>query len=43
MTTTHLTPTQLRLITTAEYHQMAEVGILAADEQVELIVSHVFT
>jgi Uma2 family endonuclease len=41
MTTTHLPPTQLRLITTAEYHQMAEFGILAANEQVELIAGQI--
>jgi Uma2 family endonuclease len=37
MTVTPLPLTNLRLITTADYHRMAEVGILAADEQVELI------
>ncbi|WP_299404381.1 Uma2 family endonuclease [Acaryochloris sp. IP29b_bin.148] len=37
MTSTALSPPDLRLITTVEYHQMAEVGILAGDEQVELI------
>lgn len=31
----------LRLITVAEYHQMAEAGILAADEQVELLAGHI--
>ncbi|MGF1601438.1 MAG: Uma2 family endonuclease [Thermosynechococcaceae cyanobacterium] len=31
----------LRRITTAEYHQMANVGILAADEQVELIAGQI--
>lgn len=31
----------LRLITVAEYHQMAAAGILAADEQVELLAGHI--
>lgn len=31
----------LRLITMAEYHQMAAAGILAADEQVELLAGHI--
>lgn len=31
----------LRLITAAEYHQMAAAGILAADEQVELLAGHI--
>lgn len=34
-------PTQLRLISTADYHRMAEVGILGADEQVELIAGQI--
>ncbi len=33
--------TKLRLITTDEYHRMAEVGILTADEQVELIAGQI--
>lgn len=31
----------LRLITVADYHQMAAAGILAADEQVELLAGHI--
>lgn len=31
----------IRLISSAEYHRMAEVGILAADEQVELIAGQI--
>jgi Uma2 family endonuclease len=34
-------PTPLRLISTADYHRMAEVGILGADEQVELIAGQI--
>ncbi|MGB7086618.1 MAG: Uma2 family endonuclease, partial [Phormidesmis sp.] len=41
MTATILSPTDLRLITTAEYHRMAEVGILVADEQIELIAGQI--
>lgn len=41
MTTTAVPPTYLRLITTDEYHRMAEVGILAADEQVELLAGQI--
>jgi Uma2 family endonuclease len=41
MTATTLPPQDLRLITTAEYHQMAAVGILTADEQVELIAGQI--
>ncbi|MGF1535022.1 MAG: Uma2 family endonuclease [Elainellaceae cyanobacterium] len=36
-----LPTTALRRITTTEYHRMAEVGILTADEQVELIAGQV--
>lgn len=32
-----ISSTALRLITIADYHQMAKVGILGADEQIELI------
>ncbi|MGB7413679.1 MAG: Uma2 family endonuclease [Thermosynechococcaceae cyanobacterium] len=38
---TTLSEKDLRRITTAEYHQMAIAGILAADEQVELIAGHI--
>lgn len=41
MTSTILSPQDLRLITTIEYHQMAEAGILAGDEQVELIAGQI--
>ncbi|MEL6553453.1 MAG: Uma2 family endonuclease [Cyanobacteria bacterium J06621_11] len=34
-------PVDIRLITTADYHRMADVGILAADEQVELLAGQV--
>ncbi|MEB3272493.1 MAG: Uma2 family endonuclease, partial [Prochlorothrix sp.] len=33
--------TSLRLITTADYHRMAEVGILSAEEQVELLAGQI--
>ena len=32
-----LAPAHLRLITTSDYHRMAETGILTPDEQVELL------
>jgi len=38
MIATSLSSVNLRLITTADYHRMAEIGILGADEQVELMV-----
>ena len=41
MTATIPALTKLRLITTNEYHRMAEVGILAADERVELIAGQI--
>jgi len=41
MTSTTLSPQDLRLITTIEYHQMAEAGILSGDEQVELIAGQI--
>ncbi|MEB3161547.1 MAG: Uma2 family endonuclease, partial [Synechocystis sp.] len=41
MTVTPLPANQIRLISTAEYHHMAEVGILGADEQVELITGQI--
>ncbi|MDB9495685.1 Uma2 family endonuclease [Spirulina major CS-329] len=41
MTAAPLAPTDLRLISTADYHQMAAVGILAEDEQVELITGQI--
>lgn len=41
MVATPLTPINLRLITTADYHLMAETGILGADEQVELIAGQI--
>ena len=34
-------PIQLRLISTTDYHRMAEVGILGADEQVELLAGQI--
>ncbi|MEO0756230.1 MAG: Uma2 family endonuclease [Cyanobacteria bacterium J06648_16] len=33
--------TPIRLITTADYHRMAEVGIIAADERLELIAGQI--
>ncbi|MEB3273001.1 MAG: Uma2 family endonuclease [Prochlorothrix sp.] len=33
--------TSLRLITTADYHRMAEVGILSAEKQVELLAGQI--
>ncbi|MGC1220002.1 MAG: Uma2 family endonuclease [Phormidesmis sp.] len=41
MTATSPAQTKLRLITTNEYHRMAEVGILSADERVELIAGQI--
>lgn len=41
MTVTPLPGNTLRLISTADYHRMAEVGILAADEQVELLAGQI--
>ncbi|MEM9120584.1 MAG: Uma2 family endonuclease [Cyanobacteria bacterium P01_F01_bin.56] len=41
MIATPQSPTQLRLISTTDYHRMAEVGILGADEQVELLAGQI--
>ncbi|NEQ67800.1 MAG: hypothetical protein F6K21_20285 [Symploca sp. SIO2D2] len=41
MIATPLSSVNLRLITTADYHRMAEIGILGADEQVELIAGQI--
>ena len=41
MIATPLSSVNLRLITTADYHLMAEIGILGADEQVELIAGQI--
>ncbi|MGF1522490.1 MAG: Uma2 family endonuclease [Leptolyngbyaceae cyanobacterium] len=41
MTVTPLPPSTLRLLSIHDYHQMAAVGILAADEQVELIAGQI--
>ncbi len=41
MTVTPLPRSTLRLISTVDYHRMAEVGILAADEQVELLAGQI--
>ncbi|WP_309224541.1 Uma2 family endonuclease [Halomicronema sp. CCY15110] len=34
-------PSQLRLLSVADYYRMAEVGILSADEQVELLAGQI--
>ncbi len=41
MTATIPAQSKLRLITTDEYHCMAEAGILAADKRVELIAGQI--
>jgi Uma2 family endonuclease len=41
MTVTPLPRNALRLISTVDYHRMAEAGILAADEQVELLAGQI--
>jgi Uma2 family endonuclease len=38
---TTISPVNLRLITTTDYHRMADAGILAADEQVELLAGQI--
>ena len=41
MATITLPSNELRLITASDYHRMTEVGILAADEHVELIAGQI--
>ena len=41
MTLASAKATPIRLITTADYHRMAEVGIIAADERLELIAGQI--
>ncbi|MBP0019428.1 MAG: Uma2 family endonuclease [Cyanobacteria bacterium SBLK] len=41
MVGTTLSPVNLRLISTTDYHRMAEIGILGADERVELIAGQI--
>lgn len=41
MIATSLSPRNLRPITITDYHQMAEIGILGADERVELIAGQI--
>ena len=41
MVASPLSSVNLRLITTTDYHRMAEIGILGADERVELIAGQI--